>query len=96
MTTNVGFEQKEIGFIDLSDGTCFKKLQIVYDHETKDFVYKKISILNMCRRSLLLRWWIHVVWAELIDQALMISSCDINMSILKWHSLHIIYDIGKI
>ena len=29
--------QKEIGFIDLSDGTCFKKLQIVYDKETIDF-----------------------------------------------------------
>ena len=30
-------KQKEIGFIDLSDGTCFKKLQIVYDKETLDF-----------------------------------------------------------
>ena len=30
-------KQKEIGFIDLSDGTCFKKLQIVYDKSTKDF-----------------------------------------------------------
>lgn len=30
-------KQKEIGFIDLSDGTCFKKLQIVYDKDTIDF-----------------------------------------------------------
>ena len=30
-------KQKEIGFIDLSDGTCFKKLQVVYDKDTKDF-----------------------------------------------------------
>ena len=30
-------KQKEIGFIDLSDGTCFKILQIVYDKSTKDF-----------------------------------------------------------
>ncbi len=29
--------QKDIGFIDLSDGTCFKKIQIVYDKDTKDF-----------------------------------------------------------
>ena len=37
-------KQKEIGFIDLSDGTCFKKLQIVYDRETKDFdTIKKID-----------------------------------------------------
>lgn len=30
-------KQKKIGFIDLSDGTCFKKLQVVYDLSTKDF-----------------------------------------------------------
>lgn len=30
-------KQKEIGFIDLSDGTCFKKLQVVYDSSLKDF-----------------------------------------------------------
>ena len=30
-------KQKEVGFIDLSDGTCFKKLQIVYDKSTKNF-----------------------------------------------------------
>lgn len=29
--------QKEFGFIDFSDGTCFKHLQIVYDKELKDF-----------------------------------------------------------
>ncbi len=30
-------KQKEIGFIDLSDGTCFKILQVVYDKSIKDF-----------------------------------------------------------
>lgn len=30
-------KQKEFGFIDFSDGTCFKHLQVVYDKETKDF-----------------------------------------------------------
>ncbi|MBQ3415248.1 MAG: asparagine--tRNA ligase [Clostridia bacterium] len=30
-------KQKEIGFIDISDGTCFKKLQIVYDKDLSDF-----------------------------------------------------------
>ena len=37
-------KQKEIGFIDLSDGTCFKKLQIIYDKSTKDF--EKISKIH--------------------------------------------------
>lgn len=30
-------KQKDVGFIDLSDGTCFKKIQIVYDRDTLDF-----------------------------------------------------------
>ncbi len=30
-------KQKEFGFIDFSDGTCFKHIQVVYDRETKDF-----------------------------------------------------------
>ena len=30
-------KQKEIGFIDLSDGTCFKKIQVVYDSKLEDF-----------------------------------------------------------
>lgn len=30
-------KQKDIGFIEISDGTCFKTLQIVYDEKTKDF-----------------------------------------------------------
>ena len=29
--------QKEFGFIDFSDGTCFKHLQIVYTNELSDF-----------------------------------------------------------
>jgi len=30
-------KQKEFGFIDFSDGTCFKHLQLVYDNSLKDF-----------------------------------------------------------
>lgn len=30
-------KQKEISFIELSDGTCFKKLQIIYDKSLKDY-----------------------------------------------------------
>ena len=30
-------KQKEIGFIEVSDGTCFKKLQVVYDKDLSDF-----------------------------------------------------------
>lgn len=30
-------KQKEIGFIEISDGTCLKTLQIVYEEKQKDF-----------------------------------------------------------
>ena len=30
-------KQKEFGFIDFSDGTCFKHLQVIYDNELKEF-----------------------------------------------------------
>ena len=30
-------KQKEFGFIDFSDGTCFKHIQIVYDNKLEDF-----------------------------------------------------------
>ena len=30
-------KQKEFGFIDFSDGTCFKHIQIVYDNSLSDF-----------------------------------------------------------
>ena len=30
-------KQKEIGFIDFNDGTCFKGVQLVYDNSLKDF-----------------------------------------------------------
>lgn len=30
-------KQKEFGFIDFSDGTCFKHVQLVYDDKNKDF-----------------------------------------------------------
>ena len=29
--------EKEISFIELSDGTCFKKLQVIYDKSIKDY-----------------------------------------------------------
>src|SRR5574344_2093070 len=31
-------KQKEFGFIDFSDGTCFKHIQIVYDDKLSDFL----------------------------------------------------------
>ena len=30
-------KQREFGFIDLSDGTCFKHIQVVYDNKLKNF-----------------------------------------------------------
>ena len=30
-------KQKEFGFIDFSDGTCFKHLQVVYDNKLSFF-----------------------------------------------------------
>ncbi len=30
-------KQKEFGFIDFSDGTCFKHIQVVYENQLKDF-----------------------------------------------------------
>lgn len=30
-------KQKEVGFIELSDGTCLKKIQVVYDKSLKEF-----------------------------------------------------------
>ena len=37
-------KQKEFGFIDFSDGTCFKHIQIVYDKDSTDF--ESISALK--------------------------------------------------
>ncbi len=37
-------KQKEFGFIDFSDGTCFEHIQVVYDLSTKDF--EKIDVLK--------------------------------------------------
>ena len=31
-------KQKEFGFIDFSDGTCFKHIQLVYDNNLEDFL----------------------------------------------------------
>ena len=31
-------KQKEFGFIDFSDGTCFNHIQVVYDNKLKDFL----------------------------------------------------------
>ena len=41
-------KQKEIGFIEISDGTCFKPLQIVYDEKTKDFEDMKKIHFGAC------------------------------------------------
>ena len=30
-------KQSQLGFIDLSDGTCFEHLQVVYDDKLSDF-----------------------------------------------------------
>ncbi len=38
-------KQKEFGFIDFSDGTCFKNIQLVYDNTLEDFLnIQKIKI----------------------------------------------------
>ena len=45
-------KQKEFGFIDFSDGTCFKHLQIVYTNELKEFLdIQKIHIGSSIRAS---------------------------------------------
>ena len=41
-------KQKDIGFIEISDGTCFKPLQIVYDEKTKDFEDMKKIHFGAC------------------------------------------------
>ena len=41
-------KQKDIGFIEISDGTCFKTLQIVYDEKTKDFEDMKKIHFGAC------------------------------------------------
>lgn len=45
-------KQKDIGFIEISDGTCFKTLQIVYDEKTKDFEEIKKIHFGACIRVL--------------------------------------------
>ena len=43
-------KQKEFCFIDFSDGTCFKKLQVVYTNELEDFEkYQKLHIGSAIR-----------------------------------------------
>ena len=53
-------KQKEFGFIDFSDGTCFSHIQVVYDDKLDDFKYNEevLSIENgyyhyelVCRTS---------------------------------------------
>ena len=38
-------KQKEFGFIDFSDGTCFKHVQLVYDNELSDFDTDRKSVV---------------------------------------------------
>ena len=44
-------KQAHFGFIDLSDGTCFKNLQVVYDDKLKKF--SDITKRNLGRSSIL-------------------------------------------
>ena len=40
-------KQKEFGFIEFSDGTCFKHIQLVYDNKLESFdENENIKILN--------------------------------------------------
>lgn len=43
-------KQKDIGFIEISDGTCFKTLQIVYDEEIQEFEEIKKIHFGACIR----------------------------------------------
>lgn len=52
-------KQKDIGFIEISDGTCFKTLQIVYDEMTKDFEEIKKIHFGSCIK----------VYGELVQRA---------------------------
>ena len=52
-------KQKEFGFIDFSDGTCFKHVQVVYDNQLKDFeeiqklhVGCAIKVVGTCVKSI--------------------------------------------
>ena len=43
-------KQKEFGFIDFSDGTCFKHIQVVYDNKLEDFeTIQKIHVGSAIR-----------------------------------------------
>ncbi len=43
-------KQKEFGFIDFNDGTCFKTIQLVYDNSLKDFLdIQKIRVGSAIR-----------------------------------------------
>lgn len=50
-------KQKEFGFIDFSDGTCFKHLQIVYDNSLSSFdeITKIKNGSSICVRGLLVK-----------------------------------------
>ena len=39
-------KQKDFGFIQFSDGTCFKQLQLVYDNQLKNF--EEIQKFHIC------------------------------------------------
>lgn len=39
-------KQKDFGFIQFSDGTCFKQLQLVYDHQLKNF--EEVQKFHIC------------------------------------------------
>ena len=41
-------KQKEFGFIDFNDGTCFKSVQVVYDNKLSDFedIKKSFNVIR--------------------------------------------------
>ena len=43
--------QKEFGFIDFADGTCFKHLQLVYNNELKDYK-SNIEVNNLIKTKI--------------------------------------------
>lgn len=69
-------KQKEIGFIDISDGTCFKNLQVVYDKNLSDFdLIQKIHFGSSIEVKGILKSRKDVIELEAIEIKL-IGDCD--------------------
>lgn len=91
-------KQKDIGFIELSDGTCFKKLQIVYDSKLKDFEsIQKISfgsaieVHGILRKSPVIEEQLEIQTKEII----VIGDCDTDYPIQpKKHSMEFLRSLA--